>query len=136
MPQYAPVPSLSTKGFLRDPYEKADQLSADFFQNQASQTNFYKGEISSLTFLLNKHSNDSSALRAAVKDTLTTLFSRYFDMVEVDVTIQFPETKADSRFDLRVELTFMQNGITYNLGKLVEIVDSKLNNVVGLINAA
>lgn len=135
MTTYAPVPSLSTKGFLKDPYEKADQLSADFFQNQASQSNFYKGEIASLSFLLNQYSNDQGGLVKATQSTLTNLFVRYFDTVTVNVTAVTPANKQDGRFDLQVELTFMQNGVTYNLGKLAEIVDSKLSKVIGLINS-
>lgn len=86
------VPTLSTDNFISEPILKLDVLYAYFLSSEFSQSNTYKGEISSLKYLMQKNTGDSSMLVSDLISTLTTYLKRYFTEVNVyaemtDVTV-------------------------------------------------
>lgn len=127
-----PVPTLSSKGLVTQPYTKADHLFSYFLVSQASQTNMFKGHVSSLTYLVQYHAGDENGLKEAVRQSLFTLFNDFFETVAIDVEIKEPVSAAekDKRFDLRMVVTFNQEGKPYNMARLAFIENSRVINIV------
>ena len=129
------VPTLSSSGFISNPPEMADRLLSYFFLSEASQSELYYGNITSLPDLIQKHNSETFVLEQAAKDQLTRYFSRYFDNVEVQATTQIPRPGDENRTNLTVFVSFTKDKSTYNIGNLVQIVDGKINEIVRLNNS-
>jgi O-acetylhomoserine/O-acetylserine sulfhydrylase-like pyridoxal-dependent enzyme len=77
------VPTLSTDNFISEPILKLDVLYAYFLSSEFSQSNTYKDNISSLKYLMQKNTGDTSGLVSDIISTLTTFLKRYFTEVNV-----------------------------------------------------
>lgn len=77
------VPTLSTDNFISEPILKLDVLYAYFLSSEYSQTNTYKDSISSLKYLMQKNTGDTSGLVSDIISTLTTFLKRYFTEVNI-----------------------------------------------------
>lgn len=120
------VPSLSGKGFLTEPYDKADELMSNFFKTKDSQSIIYKGQLTSLAALIQKATGKPDLLISSVNAAIQTMFNRHFDSSIVSVKIVDNNDSNDNRFDLQVSIEFTQQGKPYNIGRLASVVDSKL----------
>ncbi len=77
------IPTLSTDNFITEPILKLDALYAYFLSSEFSQTNTYKGNVSSLKYLMQKNTGDNNGLVSDIISTLTTYLKRYFTEVNV-----------------------------------------------------
>jgi len=81
------VPSLSTENFISEPLIKLDTLYSYFLASDYSQSSIYTKNITSLKHLFEEHSSDNSALIDSTNDALKTYLLRYFDEVDINVSI-------------------------------------------------
>lgn len=128
------MPTLSSSGFVKNPPELADRLLSYFFLTEASQSELYYENLTSLPDLIQKNNGETFVLEQVTKDTLNRYFSRYFDSVEVQTTTARLQPGDESRTNLTIYVKFVANNITYNLGNTVQIVDGKIKEIVYLNN--
>lgn len=128
------VGTLSSSGFVENPPEQADRMMAYFFLNEASQSELYFTNITSLPDLIQKNNGETFVLEQNTKDVLTRYFSRIFDNVEVQTTTSIPNPGDKSRTNLTIYVTFSSSKVTYNLANTVHIVDGLVQKITRLNN--
>lgn len=128
------VPTLSSSGFVVQVAEKADRLLSYFFTSEASQSELYNGSIASLPDLIQKFNDQTTELVKATESLLSAYFSRHFDNVNVIASTNYPQPGDESRTNLTIRVTFVDKGQPYDLGRIVNIVDSKIAKIIHLNN--
>ncbi len=129
----APVPSLSSSGWVTSPAEKADLLFSYYLTSEDSQSLLYAGNIVSLPAQVQSAGHDALELRSRIRNDLQNYLSPYFEQVIVEVETE--ENPNDSgRLEIRVECTVVDNATTYSLGRLISTVNSKITNIINLNN--
>lgn len=124
-----PVPTLSSKGWLYGPAEKADYLMAYFFISDYSQSYAHLGNVKSLPYLIRQTTGDHRELPSLIISSLGSLLSAYFDSANVECSIPNINDPTTAQLEVRVIATVSQDGKNYSLGKLVSFVDSKFLNM-------
>lgn len=128
-------PGLSEDGWITDPMSIADSLFSQFFESDYSQTELYLTHVSSMAWVIQECQGDILQTIILLRDTLQKYFSRYFNEVVVDVK-DATSPNAPSMGALNIYLTFTDySGVPISLGKMVEIVNSKINRVLSITNA-
>lgn len=127
-------PSLSIDGWVNSSIKTADYIFSDFLTSQYSQSYLYYGNISSLSYILQKsHGNISSAIEN-VRSSLSNYFGKYFNSVLVEVNERVNnENPSFGAIEIYVQFTDSL-GKSYSLGKLAEIADTKIVKVINIIN--
>lgn len=132
----AAVPTLTTKGWLTEPNEKAEQLMAWFMVAEHTQSKTFFGNISSFSELVVRHGKSPLAMTENTKIQLESYLGRYFDYVEVEVR-DFPlpgESEFNGRFMISIRVTATQDGARINLLEKAEINNSVFKRVVEELN--
>lgn len=124
----AKVPTLTTANWVSDPSTKAIVLMEYFLASQRSQTAFYTGQITSLPGLIQRHGQDPQRLSERTRDRLQDYLSRYFDEVVVNADATHLDA-INGQFNIRLDVTVVQDGSAYSLGRLIEVGDSKVLQV-------
>lgn len=127
------IGSLSTEGWLKELAVKADRLLSYFFISEYSQTELYPGQISSLPYLIKQYGSNEEELRTQVSRQLQTYLSRHFEQVDVTASTNVI-SETDYRLELRLNITVYDNNVQYNLGRLVQSVNSKVLSIVTINN--
>jgi len=127
-----PIPSL--KGWAWDLAEKADLLLAYYLTTDYSQSYLYKNGIYSLQYQIAIDGNRPSILESNVKNTLIQLFNKYFDKVEVEVSVNAPDPAQPNRLDLKLEIFVYEDNVMYSAGKEIETLNGKMNKVIDLLS--
>lgn len=130
------LPTLDTDGWVSDPNQKANRLMGYFFCSDYTQTNAHLGKVQSLPWIIKNNQRNYMDLGDAVRRALYTLFSNYFDSVECNVrVVQITNALGDTaKYDIQVNMTYTQDGQTYNLAKSLSIVNNTLKSVSDLAN--
>lgn len=128
-----PYPSLSTSGWLNSIAEKADRVLANFIATEENQTNTFRGQVTSLIYLIREHPEDMESLENDVRKSLLRLFEKYFEMVEVEVSTKLPDEFNTDKINISVDITVGQDGKKYNVGKEIRTLNSKVVEVFDLI---
>jgi len=128
------VPALSEDGWVDYPAKQADYIFGHFFLSDYSQTYLYKNQVSSFAQVMQEHQGDVSKIARQLESTLRIYFLRYFSKVEVECdAIQDPDNP--NKFIVRIYLTYTgTDGIEHNLGKMVNVLNSKIESVIALSN--
>jgi len=131
-----PLPSLSDDGWIDNSMRLADYLLSHFFTSDYSQSYIYQDNISSLPWIIQhtqKNINDTIQL---VQSTLSIYFNRYFDNVVVEVS-EVSNNEDISHASISIYLSFVdKSGVSYDISKLIDITDSKINKIISLNNGA
>jgi len=118
------IPSLSVNGFIKDNDSIMVKLYEYFITSEYSQSNTFYGEIASLKYIL-QHYSGIAELKVAIRETLTTMYSRYFTSVTVDVTIN----ETDNSTTYLVDIT-----ATDDLGTISKLTNSVRSVGDALVN--
>lgn len=129
-----PLPTLSTSSWVTDISEKADRLLSNFFVSQHSQSQMFHGHITSLTYLVQQYGHDNIALVRETKAALVTYLNSYFDEATVDATTDIPNEDDPGRTNLTIDVVVTQGGERYTLGKLIQVVNSTIAEIVSINN--
>jgi hypothetical protein len=124
------VATLSLAGYVKTPAEKADTLMAHAQASDKSQTALYGNAVISLAWLFEQYSADLGKLCEEIKNGYLGLFSRYFDNVDVDATLD--ASTNENRLTLRLYISFMQDGKSYTVGHLLYGLNGKYDKMVKL----
>jgi hypothetical protein len=130
----AMVPSLSEDGWVNTPSLMGDYLISHFFVSDYSQTQLYLNQVSSFPYLIQKYQNDLPGLFTAIQTTLNTYLGRYFSSVTVEAS-QYPNPTNSGSIGINLFVSYVgSDGVTYNLNKIIQIVNSKIENIINLNN--
>lgn len=83
----ASIPTLSKLGVITDPNRGMLYLFKSFLTIDKSVSNYWRGEVISLMFLIKKYAKNPEGLRDAVEDDLTRVYNRFFERVKISVEI-------------------------------------------------
>lgn len=131
MASSTPVPML--EGWNNSPYSKLDYILVCMLTSEASQSNFFRGNIRSIQFELSKYRNNQSGLREDMISVMRLGLSPYFDEVEVNVTIN-DMSSDESKLEVEFQIQFKQSSESYSARRLAYMVDSKFVQVVTINN--
>lgn len=127
-------PTLTPQGWLVNPAEKIDAALAHCFAAHKSQTALYGDNVTSIQWLLEQYRSDISDLCMKMRQALSDFLNRYFDAVDVDVISDTSSDPSASKINLRISITFFQDGKQYSAGKLLHTQNGKLAGVFNIIN--
>ncbi len=131
-PQY--FPSLSPDGWIESDPHKADNIFSQFFLSNYSQSQLYRGNVSSFAWVVQEGTGDMNKTASLMQSTLSNYFSRYFTNVTIDVTWK-SETTNSSRIALSVYIGFTgYDGKAYSLGKIVNLLNMKVTTIINMNN--
>jgi hypothetical protein len=127
-------PSLSEDGWVNGSIKTADYILSDFFLSDYSQSYIYSGHIASLSYILQSTQGNVLVMLNKLRESLLGYFNNYFNNTLVDVKdVTKPETP--SKLELSIFLTFDDSdGVTYSLGKLLEINNLTINKIININN--
>lgn len=127
-------PSLDPDGWVFSPMETADKLMADFFDANYSQTDIYLGNVSSFAYIVQITKGNVNECIKKLQETLTSYFLRYFSNVTVEVD-SLDKENLSSKAEISIYMTFTDvDSQVYNLGKLIQMKNSRINKIVKLNN--
>ena len=128
------VPSLSEDGWVSDPALMGDYLISHFFVADKSQTALYLNQVSSFPYLIQQYQGDVPGLCNAIERTLNTYLGRYFTTTTVECT-QYPNPTNSGSLGLNLFVSYVgADGVTYNLNKIIQTVNSKIQSIINLNN--
>lgn len=131
----ARLPSLSPSGWVEDVAVKADKVVSYFLVAEASQSNWFRHEIQSFVEILRANHTEEAKLGEGVRRGLDTLLRRYFDNVDVDVTITENGSDKDQYgWNVNIDAVVSQDGKNYSLGRLVSTVNASVMKITNLNN--
>lgn len=131
----AVVPSVSDRGWLKGPSEKADQLLSNFYATDAAQTYLYKGSVTNVQDLLQRFGNDMNRIASQMQIALDEYFKPYFDAVSVQVSTNADDdVNPTNAVTLTVAIAVVQDGKQYSVSALVGNVNSKFRRITNYIN--
>lgn len=125
-----PVPTLSLSGWVNEIREKSDRLLSYFFYSDASQSNLYYGNVTSLPDIIKRFGNEKDRIDREMREAMYNYLKRYFDIVDIDVEVTIPDDPTDDRMNLICRIAVGQNGIRYDFSKLVAIENSKIKEII------
>jgi hypothetical protein len=128
------VPSLSDDGWVLSSALRANYLMSHFFLSEYSQTSLYPDQVSSLPYIIQQNQGNISKTSTAIRSTLAGYLTKYFN--DVNTQVDFVQDEINStKYRIRIYVTFTDNdGITYNLGKLAVVENSKISSIADLNN--
>lgn len=126
----AALPSLSEYGWITNSIELADKIFSYFFVSEFSQTYLFNNKIASLPYILQQNQDDLQKMASDVKYWLNQSFSNYFQNVEVSADVN-PNDNNPNKYQLTLYVQFTdKEGKTYSLGRLIEISDLTIRNII------
>lgn len=126
----AALPSLSEHGWITNSIELADKIFSYFFISEFSQTYLFNNKIASLPYILQQNQDDLQKMASDVKYWLSQSFSNYFQNVEVSADVN-PNDNNPNKYQLTLYVQFTdKEGKTYSLGRLIEISDLTIRNII------
>lgn len=125
-----PVPSLDGSGYIQDPNIKVDTLFANYAATQYSQTILFRDNISSFSKDIQLCSQQWEKLPEYIKVSLDRLFTAYFDQVDIYVELDEASMESnDGTFKLLITGTVVQDTVSYELGKVMQVTNSRFSSV-------
>lgn len=82
------IPTLSKAGIIKDPKQALLYLFKSFLTIDKSVSNYWRGNVHSLMYLVKKHAKSPEELRDAVDESLTQMLNVFFDSVKVQIEIE------------------------------------------------
>ena len=106
--------TLSSSGTLEFPQQIIDRLFLYFAHSSKKQSRLYKDNVVSYKYLEHLYGDDKELLRDNIIESLTTMYSRYFTDVTIDV--EFVQ-QDDNLFNATISGQMFHEGSKYILEK-------------------
>ena len=121
-----PMVTLDTDGFLTDPAKISARLLNYFFWSDESQSNLFRGAISSLPGIISRNPNNIQVIKDGIESALNRLFSAHFDEVNIVIShesINKTDGTPSAQVNISVGISFRHNGDLKQVARILEIVD-------------
>jgi hypothetical protein len=131
-----PVFSLSRKGFLVDPGDKANQQMGYYLASDMSQSILYDGSIRSFQGTIQQVGNNNpSLLEARITQDLNAIFGAVFDGATATVSVTSPAFDGTYRYNIAMSVQFTEDGVPYNLPQILKsVTNGVVENLIALNN--
>ena len=123
------VPTLSTKGMVIDPADKADTLISHFYVADTGNTQLYRGKITSLPALVQEFRDDAVKLQNGIRSALMTYLGNYYQSVDVQAKV---DINTDGSFTIRMFITVVEDGNAYSLGHQLVANGASIKDIIRL----
>lgn len=124
------VPTLTRNGWIQDSITKAQKLFIYFLHSEASQSNEFKGNITSLPHLIHLHGNSPTSMVSNLRSALIQYLGKYYDDVVVEAR---HDGSADNpQYTITVEITVVTNRERIGFGYLLQMSDKQLQSYTQL----
>lgn len=121
-------------GFETEPRKILDLCFSSYLLTDASQSNEFKGDVISLPKRIQLFNGIEDILVEEIRLDLEKIYSRYFEQIDVNVRYKGIDETPEHTVDIYIAVTVVRDGITYDLARTVNVVDSKTFNVVNTLN--
>ena len=119
------IPTLSLDGCIATSDIKIVKIFEHFLASEKDQSNIFNGYIASLKFILDEYSN-ANDIEEGITLTLTGLYNRYFDSVDVEVNVDDNDDK-ESTYNISIDIDVMDEyGNKYSLSRSLENINSEV----------
>lgn len=128
------IPTLSSIGWVKTPAKKADYVLSCFIANNKSDSVLFKTD--SLPYTLKQFANQPIELQDELRRILENLMRDAFrgDQVTTEVFVDNTDATKPSELSIRFTCRITVDGVEYNVGKLVESIDSKITAIRNIVN--
>jgi len=119
---------MSTIGWIGTVAAKADYELSCFITCNRSQSVLFSGSITSLQYLIKQYARRPTELQSALHTALDGIMSSAFkgDKVDLDVQVRVPDSTKPAELSIQFSCTITVDGMTYTVGKLVQVIDSRI----------
>jgi hypothetical protein len=124
------IPTLSPKGFVSTIADKVDAAMLNFYVSLYSQSNIYRGSNKPLAFLVQQHGESMLGMEEALTTELSTYLSRLFEYAVVNTV----GSEEGNSINLRLDIMVRDNGKEYSIGHEILTRNSKIVDIVDIIN--
>lgn len=129
------VPTMSTRGFVKDPVGKIESLLSHFFVAEYSQTALYPGEVASLPWIIQDGAGDMQKTMDLMQQFLENYLSRYYTEAAVTVEPLVPlDTDPRIKFDMTISLNISEDGVRQSYTHQVTSTDGIFQQLVMINN--
>lgn len=129
-----PVPTLSIKGWVTSPAERADFLMSHFYESDKLQSLIYGDNVSSLQWLIEQYGHSIPTLSERLRMTLMDYLGAYYDAVNIDVVSDDSADNLTGRVTLTIKCRVTQDAQEYSFGKLLTLTNSKFDKIIDFNN--
>lgn len=130
------IPTMSIKGWIQNPEDKADYIIACFMEANYSMTVAHRDQNISLQYLLKEYANRMYDLESRLQDELDAkLKSTFNERSYANVTITESEEKPGQH---TIDFTgfVVTEEKTFTVGWMVQFVDSRVLKIAKINNGA
>ena len=124
------IPSLPLDGWIENKHLQMRKLWEYFMTSEYSQSNTFYGDIASLKYIL-AISNPRTNLVTNLESALGRLYSKYFDKVNPDVTI---DGSQDDKWIVKIAITCIDDNTSYYLNRELTYSNGKIEKYEQLLD--
>jgi hypothetical protein len=127
-------PSLTDSGWITSSPQILDNLLADAYESDYSQTALYRGQVFSIAYVIQEGQGDIPRTIGLLQEGLSRYLKRYFQEVAVEVyRVSALESSSKVELSMYINVTDQDNK-SINAAKLLEVTNGQLTNIVTLNN--
>jgi len=119
------IPTLNVEGFIKDTDTMVIKLYEYFIVSEYSQSNTFRGNISSLKYILQSNT-DILDIKNEIVNTLETMYGRYFDSVTAIVDV----TEDGSMVNYAIDIIVIDSNNKTN--RLVNVVNTVGDSIINI----
>jgi hypothetical protein len=124
------MPTMTPDGWVDEPLKVANQMLMDYFTSLYSQSNTFRGNVYSFSYLSYLYNNDAAKMAAELKTDLSKYFSTMFDSVIVDTNVIASEAVTQK---ITVAIQFQDTtGTSYDIQRLFDMSGMSINSVTDI----
>lgn len=124
-----PYPSLSSEGFITTIDRKCDRALINMFASDASQSNVFMGNVTSIQDILYRYSDKVTEAAAEIGRAVETVLSRYFDAAQIRGQVEDLPNEP-GRVNIIISGTVVEGYRRYDFGRQVESVNGLVQRIL------
>lgn len=124
-----PLVTLDGAGLITDPYQKIELILAYMVATQASQSNIFRNTSSSISDIIRRKGSRSIDMRNEIEQNIRSVFSRYFDSVDINVNIDQLNLTDKNSYDVVIQCQVTQDGQSYDVARTINVLNENIKLV-------
>lgn len=131
-----PIFTLSLRGFVDSTAERVDAILSYFIISEYPQSDLYYKQIASLPYIVKTFGDTPRKLSTEIQNSLTAVFSRYFEGVDIEVDHEYIDKLAnDGPYMVTIQIIAIgSDGVKANIASQLEIIDSNFKEIARINN--
>lgn len=127
------VPHLGLKHWVTDPVSMLDLMLAQSMVSEWSQTNQYRGTITSFPYLVAKFGSDPLQMTRETETAYQNYIEKHYEGALVTVTFNDPKD-GSGKYELYIYIEVFVDGKKYDLTRGFSIIDSTFKKISEISN--